>query len=294
MDNFQGEENDIIILSLVRSQDFAIKEKREIRRLIGFLAIDNRICVSLSRAKKGFFCIGNLTLMRAANDLWSKILDDMEQRDSVGNALPLACQNHPGTITDVSNATDFNKAPNGGCSVPCQARLNCGHCCEQLCHPQDPKHEEYDCRKRCAKTCGVRGHPCVRLCYQDCNKCMVMLSKIVPRCGHTMQMPCHQDPSTFQCTKPCPKIRPCGHRCPKKCGDPCPRKCLEEVTKTWPLCGHTNKTQCSVDPETAECPHACGEVLKCEHPCSGRENVLSNGKRYSVKLNLATLTMYNI
>ena len=112
------------------------------RRLIGFLAIDNRICVSLSRTKKGFFCIGNLTLMRAANDLRSEILDGMEQRDSVGNSLPLACQNHPGTITNVSNAMDFNKAPNGGYSVPCQARLNCGHCCEQLCHPQEPMHEE--------------------------------------------------------------------------------------------------------------------------------------------------------
>ncbi len=44
VDNFQGEENDIILLSLVRSN----KTKQ-----IGFLAEDNRICVSLSRAKMG-------------------------------------------------------------------------------------------------------------------------------------------------------------------------------------------------------------------------------------------------
>ena len=44
VDNFQGEENDIILLSLVRSN----KEQQ-----IGFLAEDNRICVSLSRARKG-------------------------------------------------------------------------------------------------------------------------------------------------------------------------------------------------------------------------------------------------
>jgi len=42
VDNFQGEENDIILLSLVRSN----AEKK-----IGFLGIPNRICVALSRAK---------------------------------------------------------------------------------------------------------------------------------------------------------------------------------------------------------------------------------------------------
>lgn len=42
VDSFQGEENDIILLSLVRSnQDNSI----------GFMSIENRICVSLSRAR---------------------------------------------------------------------------------------------------------------------------------------------------------------------------------------------------------------------------------------------------
>ena len=269
MDNFQGEENDIILLSLVRSQETSTNDRRDMRRLIGFLAIDNRICVSLSRAKKGFFCIGNLTLMRSANDLWSKILDDMEKRGSVGKALPLACQNHPTTITRVADAIDFNKAPNGGCNVLCQARLACGHRCEQICHPRDPQHEEYDCRKQCAKTC-KRGHPCLRLCYQDCHKCMVTVSKVVPRCDHEMQMPCHQEPSTFRCTAPCPKKLSCGHVCPNKCGDPCARKCQKEVKKTWSPCGHSNKTRCYVDPTVEECPHPCGTLLKCEHICSGK------------------------
>ena len=42
VDNFQGEENDIILLSLVRSNN---------EQKVGFVGIDNRICVSLSRAK---------------------------------------------------------------------------------------------------------------------------------------------------------------------------------------------------------------------------------------------------
>ena len=269
VDNFQGEENEIILLSLVRSQEMTTKEKRDIRRLIGFLAIDNRICVSLSRAKKGFFCIGNLSLMRAANDLWSKILDDMEQRGCVGKALPLACQNHPTTITYVRNDSDFNKAPNGGCSVNCGARLDCGHKCEQICHPTDPLHQEYNCVKRCAKTC-ERGHPCRRLCYQDCNKCMNKVKKIIPRCQHALEMPCYQDPSTFQCTDPCRKKLPCGHPCPNKCGEPCARKCKKKVLKKWSPCKHTCETACHVDPMEAKCPRPCKSLLACEHPCQGK------------------------
>ena len=42
VDNFQGEENDIILLSLVRSNEDGN---------IGFLKIENRVCVALSRAK---------------------------------------------------------------------------------------------------------------------------------------------------------------------------------------------------------------------------------------------------
>ena len=42
VDGFQGKESDIILLSLVRSNDEAS---------IGFLKRDNRICVALSRAK---------------------------------------------------------------------------------------------------------------------------------------------------------------------------------------------------------------------------------------------------
>jgi superfamily I DNA and/or RNA helicase len=44
VDNYQGEECDIILLSLVRSNN---------NGKIGFLAIENRICVALSRARLG-------------------------------------------------------------------------------------------------------------------------------------------------------------------------------------------------------------------------------------------------
>lgn len=48
VDNYQGEENKIILLSLVRSND---------ENNIGFLKTDNRICVAISRAKYVHFGI---------------------------------------------------------------------------------------------------------------------------------------------------------------------------------------------------------------------------------------------
>ena len=44
VDNYQGEENDITLLSLVRSNK---------NNSIGFLKVTNRVCVALSRAKQG-------------------------------------------------------------------------------------------------------------------------------------------------------------------------------------------------------------------------------------------------
>ncbi|KAJ8938439.1 hypothetical protein NQ314_011475 [Rhamnusium bicolor] len=52
LDNYQGEESDIILLSLVRSNT---------ENKIGFLKNENRVCVALSRARNGFYMMGNMT-----------------------------------------------------------------------------------------------------------------------------------------------------------------------------------------------------------------------------------------
>lgn len=44
VDNYQGEESKIILLSLVRNND---------EGKIGFLGTENRVCVALSRAREG-------------------------------------------------------------------------------------------------------------------------------------------------------------------------------------------------------------------------------------------------
>ena len=75
VDNFQGEENDIILLSLVRSN----KDEK-----VGFIKIVNRACVALSRARKGFYCIGNFGLLSKHSDIWKKIITDLKASSSIG------------------------------------------------------------------------------------------------------------------------------------------------------------------------------------------------------------------
>lgn len=74
IDNYQGEENDIIIVSLVRSN----KENK-----LGFTKDPNRICVSLSRARLGLYIFGNFDCLRQGTkggDLWKKIIALAEEK----------------------------------------------------------------------------------------------------------------------------------------------------------------------------------------------------------------------
>jgi superfamily I DNA and/or RNA helicase len=80
VDNYQGEENDIILLSLVRSN----KEER-----IGFLAEENRVCVALSRAKEGLFVVGNMEMLSAHNATWKAVRRSLGEKEALGEAIPL-------------------------------------------------------------------------------------------------------------------------------------------------------------------------------------------------------------
>ena len=106
VDDFQGEENEIILLSLVCSNPDG---------KIGFLEIENRICVSLSRAKIGLFVIGNLSMLRDKDyTVWPQILANLSRKGCTGKALPLQCQVHPKSIVMASSSSDFLKCPEGG------------------------------------------------------------------------------------------------------------------------------------------------------------------------------------
>ena len=290
IDNFQGEENDIILFSMVRSTN-----PNSSRTTIGFVKEDNRVCVSLSRAKHGFYAIGNFELIRHQSQLWESIISDVETRGSYGDALPLYCCNHPETKYSAVKDSDFiTNAPNGGCRKMCDIRLPCGHACTRICHAIDTKHAKFKCMKACRKTCPSK-HICKSLCHMECPPCNEIVEKIMPRCchiqkvkcsvdpndkacrqmvvkirpncGHEQVMACSDDPAVFFCQAPCSKSCKEGHPCQKKCHEDCD-KCLVEVEKVIPGCLHKQVVPCHVPPNEFECRAPCPKChAGCLHPC---------------------------
>ena len=239
VNNFQGEENDIVILSLVCSN----AEGR-----VGFLRDSNRICVALSRAKLGFFVVGNFSMlkMRGGKE-WSKILENMAKKQLTRSAITLYCPLHD-TTTLVSSIEDFEKVPNGGCSnnFMCGCTLECGHLCRKVCHPGsiDIEHSLYKCNEDCDKILKC-SHKCARKCFECKNGCGPCQTVIFAdfNCGHTNLITCFTDLCSYQCHYICSKLLSCGHTCKNLCYQACTAKCEELVIKQI-NCGHSKKVQC--------------------------------------------------
>ena len=268
VDNFQGEENDIILLSLVRSNS----EGR-----IGFLGDSNRICVALSRARQGFYCIGNFNLLTSQCKLWKEICDDLKTKEAIGDNLQLICKRH-GNVTNVRWARELKQCELGGCTMPCGDRLECGHACEKLCHVSYVYHVR--CYKMCFNSC-PSGHKCHEMCHypRECSKCSVLVRK-TPACGHAQSLRCSVDPddisSGFKCEKKVIKILPCGHNNIMKCyKDPIIYSdCTSSCTKVLD-CGHTCSERC-----TQECQ--CATMIEIQLPCNHRKQVLCREKNNSI------------
>lgn len=86
VDAYQGEENVVVLLSLVRSND---------GQNVGFLSVENRVCVALSRAQRGLYIFGNARNLCKASSLWWKVVRLMaEQPRRLGAKFPITCEPH--------------------------------------------------------------------------------------------------------------------------------------------------------------------------------------------------------
>ncbi|RAH81245.1 hypothetical protein BO86DRAFT_448597 [Aspergillus japonicus CBS 114.51] len=233
VDNFQGEEATVVIVSLVRSNRF---------RNCGFLKSPNRINVLLSRAKHGMYLIGDANTASTA-PMWSAVIDLFEKNENIGPYLELDCERHPHNMMQVSCPDDFSiKSPEGGCAETCGLRLDCGHTCVVKCH-SSKQHKAVKCLQKCYKMRRC-GHPCARKCYEPCGPCTAIVCNVMLPCGHTIdRVECSRIAKldTVQCTA--------------------------ELVVKLPWCDHSFKVQCHERRKPLKCSLQCGLELACGHSC---------------------------
>lgn len=252
VDMFQGDEANVVLLSLVRSHT------------PGFLRVRNRVLVALSRARSGMYVFGNATLISRMGGLWSVALEQLPLRTSAR----LACLRR-GDTREVATVEEMvTAAPGGGCKRPCGQRLECGHPCDRLCHPE--VHNALDCTRPCARGPLPCGHQCHLRCNTPC-KCTTRVNSNLP-CGHSKRLLCGVDPGTVQCDTRVPTSLSCGHTLTVRCheaaqvtDDACVEVCGRMLD-----CGHTCAGRCNACRVTGlhgGCTHECERVLICGHVC---------------------------
>ncbi|KAF2275492.1 uncharacterized protein EI97DRAFT_475520 [Westerdykella ornata] len=283
IDNFQGNEGKVVIVSLVRSNR---------QNMCGFLKTPNRINTS------------------AAVPMWSQVIDMLKMQGNIGPALPLCCSRHPETTIEVKEPDDFViHAPEGGCSLRCGKRLEpCGHACEQKCH-SDLRHKNViclepcnrpkkGCEHVCPKPCGEKCDPLCKeflrnvnvrlncdtvndlLCHQYQNqgkiKCTVLTEKTIDNCKHTVKVQCHVDVNakTYICTAECGTRLKCGHICTRPCNS-CNglthKICLKICGRPYSNCDHTCAGRCHPGTPCGLCKMPCQVACshsRCDKVCS--------------------------
>ncbi|KAJ5504068.1 hypothetical protein N7463_006942 [Penicillium fimorum] len=168
IDNFQGEESEIVIASLTRSNKTGD---------IGFMAAPERLNVLLSRARNVLILVGNsetFVSSRKGQKHWKPFIDQLKSEGHLYDGLPVQCEQHPQTHAILQTMEDFTKeCPDGGCSAPCGVKLSCGiHECPSKCH-QLADHSKMKCTKIVKWKC-PRGHYLSLSCSQvkrSCRSC---------------------------------------------------------------------------------------------------------------------------
>ncbi|KYG47209.1 hypothetical protein M433DRAFT_509938 [Acidomyces richmondensis BFW] len=299
VDNFQGEEAKVVIVSLVRSN---------MRQNAGFLRTQNRINVLLSRAQHGMYVLGDANTIGSVQ-MWNQVIRILRNAGNFGDDLELCCPRHKDSPIFVRSPDDFVRfSPEGGCSLSCDKQLPCGHACTSKCH-SELMHNAIHCLKPCTRPRPGCTHncplPCGNLCPKKCLEivsglnitlpcghqktflpcfqyqnrseilCDVIVTKTVSGCGHKVEEKCHVDVNqvTYLCAVECNLHLDCGHQCRHPC---CVCRtyddhrnmilkhpdCKIECGRNYLTCKHRCKSKCH---GKQPCP-LCNE--KCEVRCS--------------------------
>ena len=295
IDNFQGEESKVVILSTVRSND---------ADQVGFMKTPNRINVACSRARNCFYVVGNATLMGTV-PMWRQIINLLASKRKIGPGFRVCCTRHPQDVYLVRKPHQWYAIPE--CNTMCNFKFDCGHHCGISCHAPS-LHERVGCTEPCERFHGECGHSCQRLCGQPCGectndeisttldcghranltcaqvrngksrkdlKCNIIICTEVLKCGHEQGIICSEQDNTPGCSERCDQPLHCGHKCQGICyactlkGHHAPCKAI--CQKRQPNCDHNCVSKCH--PETAcppcqmPCPRSCRHK-SCAQVCS--------------------------
>ncbi|KAI8949153.1 hypothetical protein F4801DRAFT_603641 [Xylaria longipes] len=284
VDNFQGEEADVVVISLVRSNPDG---------RCGFLKTPNRINVLLSRAKHGMYIFGNAATYSRVQ-MWSDVIGMLKSEGNFGSKLPLQCPRHKDKAIQVGSLDDFSRlSPEAGCNVQCLQRLSCGHTCTMRCLEPCPRSRPF---------CD---HPCPNVCGDPCEaKCSAVLKgqEILLPCGHTVISPqcwqarepnsvtctavtektvpgCDISKNMYKCTAKCGYPLSCGHSCSWSC-EVCRtrvdgkvtveihRPCTSLCQRDYSTCAHSCSRPCHPGEDCSPCDKPC--EIQCEHSRCGK------------------------
>ncbi|CAD8066847.1 unnamed protein product [Paramecium sonneborni] len=297
VDNYQGEENDIVIISLVRNNK---------KNILGYISIENRINVALSRARIGLYVFGNFDFIQKASHLgstWQKMILLAQTKNCLNDYINTKCIPH-GNCQTIRQPEDWTKIKPNLCDKKCLKLFqNCNHLCNKNCHISDC-HPAETCPFQCDRIIDC-GHKCKLLCKDKC-KCTETVDLILP-CNHKMMALCGTDPNNQKCQKKqqiqfskcdhiteylcyerqkytkeclqiCQRNLPCGHICNKICSQNC-GQCEQECQKERP-CGHKNKCKNKCYQNCSPCDSPVETKLICGHqtffPCCSQKKDLQN------------------
>ncbi|XPS80538.1 hypothetical protein M3J07_012514 [Ascochyta lentis] len=179
IDNYQGEESDIVIVCLTRSNSAGD---------IGFMSAPQRVNVMLSRARNALLIIGNpdtFTNSRKGRDVWVPLMDKLKLDGRIYNGFPVKCEQHPDKTALLTRKEHFDSVcPDGGCSEPCGKLLSCEmHQCPYRCH-QLQDHSKMQCMAIVSSTCPNK-HKVSRKCHDKaaavCKKCEAAMKALEKR-----------------------------------------------------------------------------------------------------------------
>ena len=162
IDRYQGSENDVVIISLVRSN-------AECK--VGFLQEPARRVVAQSRARLGMYVVGDGKTFEKSPH-WSRLTANLEGRGRRGTGIPLCCPAHKSCVREISWKEASSVIECGVCQQPCGQLMSCGiHVCKRRCHGTggggiDKLH--MICHEKVQDVCcGAEKHAITRKCYQQ-------------------------------------------------------------------------------------------------------------------------------